>query len=123
MNLQGINSIFPKYEISFKHLQDKKRDYEKPGFIMSVNRPNESDVFEKTIENTAVTDKRTLFHYVGKMFEDAGKFDIARSFYNTNFFNDLSADDKILLELDRIDLNRVDNKIDQNTFNQRGGQL
>jgi len=123
MKIPSISSTFFKSEVYFKNSQDVKRDYEKPEFTKSIVRPSERDVFEKMVENNNPQNTHALFHYVGKIFEDAGELNIAKDFYNKNLIDDICTENNVLQELDKIDLNRVNHKIEQISLNQPGDDL
>lgn len=107
---------FPKKfntsQIHFIGLNNIDKDYEKPHFVNRNNPKTEIDIFEKSISE-AKTDPNILYRYTGKIFEDAGKYEIARDFFQRNFKNDIMKQNSSAFEFDKLDLERIQDKINE----------
>lgn len=105
-----INSLSDR--IFYKGIYPQK-DYEKKDFLNNIKQETEADIFEHSVKNAP-----QYYHYVGKIFENAGKYDIALNFYKKNYTESFIAQDPKKLDIADKDLKRIKEKINGGNYNE-----
>ena len=91
------------------------KPYERQGFAKSYHTPTEADVVENAIKNyRKKIDVNYVYTSIGKMFEDNGNFDVAKSFYDKKY-RFLVKNQRALSDISEAekDIKRISDKITQ----------